>query len=176
MDGCTSLSNTFLNDSAFDITTATSNKGKLPLFTVDRCGLQFDGTYIVGGDSSRDLVTKARSLCFSADGYVIHRVTYGGAWPNTVTLPLPPVLLQKISHFPTNTAAFGAANATITIKDSSNTEVWSKEYIMNNVGSPTEDLINLKLTWPDDYITIEFSSTYTGGTPVPFQGALFLTY
>lgn len=175
MDNC-ELSNNYLTDSTFVLSDTPANTTRLPLFTVTGCGEIYDGVYRPASTSRLGVVSTAHSISFSAEGNQIQLVAVGAGWPQIANLYLPPVFLQKVSFFPANTTAFGAATATITIKDKAGTTLWTATYTMNAVPVPSETLISKKLTETDEYLQFEFSSSYVGAAAVPFVGTLMLTY
>lgn len=174
---CSSVGGAFVKDSIFAITGATANTYNKPLFDVQNTHPELDGRYIVGSTSARDTAAVSRGIGFTPESGRIHLAAMpGGGWPKVETLALPPVRVLKIEVYPTSTASFGSNSATVTVKNVSGTTLATFTWTMNAPPVYLSADINQKLTEADDELTFEFSSSYTGGTAVTFNGAMYLTY
>ena len=176
MQDCDPTSN-FLSGSTFVLSSAAGNAVRYPIFSVQRSGTQFEGVYRPNGNSFEKLSQKPNSVSFSSEGNQIALLGVGAGWPNIQTLNLPPALITKVYHSPGSTASFGGSTATITIKSAAGVTLFTTTYTMNSGALvPAETLISHKVDPANPFVTIEFSSSYVGGAPVPFIGSLFLTY
>ncbi|MFG6524503.1 glycosyl hydrolase family 28-related protein [Sulfitobacter sp. M23508] len=167
----------FIKDSTFDLTAGGSNGHSRPLFRITRTHPELDGEYRPGSQGANGVVQQRRGFAFTVDdGKIFVNTMPGGGWPRVETLELPPVYVSKIEFSPTPTGSYGSAAITVDVKDSGGATLGSATWTMNATTAPIVLDVKKQITQADNYLTFEFSSSYTGAGALIVPGNLFLIY
>lgn len=170
-DNC-DIATDFVTASTFTLTGATGNTKVYPIFNIRNCAEGLNGEYRPIGSNMSGLNQSKRFISFSATDNVAV-----GASGTSFTVTVPTVRLTEIGFYPTTTAAYGAASATITVKNADGSKTLATfTWTMNAPASPQlVQAVNYYVnTRAGDNLQVTFTSSY-GGT-VAFPGLLYLVY
>lgn len=177
IDRC-DITDDFLEGSTWVYTGVSNSDRVLPRVRVRGVGTSLDGDYSVGDASGpRDQTETAwHAIAFSDTNNAIVLAAWDGSTPIVRTVKLPPTVLRGVVISPVLNATYGAATATVTIKDSGGTTLATKTWTQNAATAPEMFLTNKMLTLADRTITVEITTSWpTALTYIP-RGEIHFIY